>query len=69
MNFKYNSKCFLFIILTVSFGKIEFKKRWEIELWEAIGERHRWLIRMYLKDTLNTNQEQVEKQIERGDYS
>jgi hypothetical protein len=21
---------------TVSFGKIEFKKRWEIELWEAI---------------------------------
>jgi hypothetical protein len=25
---------------TVSFGKIEFKKRWEIELWEAIGERH-----------------------------
>jgi hypothetical protein len=44
---------------TVSFGKIEFK-RWEIELWEAIGERHRWLIRMYFQNTLNTNQEQVE---------
>jgi hypothetical protein len=32
---------FYFIILRPFFWEIEFKKRWEIELWEAIGERHR----------------------------
>jgi hypothetical protein len=26
----------------------------------AIGERHRWLMNVFSKDTLNTNQEQVE---------